>query len=82
MPPIKKTGAGDTGSVLSLESHDSFSQNRPRTGVAAYRSPRKLPKLVGGRTPNVDASYTEGIAQEIKMAEDALIEQVINKNLI
>jgi hypothetical protein len=32
LPPIKKSGSADNGSVVSLESHDSFAA-RPRTGT-------------------------------------------------
>ncbi len=84
LPPIRKTGHGDTGSILSQDSHESsFSyQNRPMTGV--YRSPRKLPKLVGGRTPNVadfGAINDHNPVSDVKL-EGALIEQVFKNHFV
>jgi hypothetical protein len=64
-------------SLFSQESLESFSanSNRPRTGVPSYRSPRKLPKLIGGRSPNVEFSEQNPNPNEAKM-EEPLIEQV------
>ena len=52
------------------------------TGV--YRSPRKLPKLVGGRTPNVAdfGGVTDNIPVSDGKLEGALIELVLNNFLI
>ena len=71
LPPIKRSGSVDVGSQENLDYISAT--NRPKTGIPVYRSPRKLPKLVGGRTPNIDFSEA---ALENGHHDQVLIEQV------